>query len=122
MTYFIMEASPKTKKINELVADSLTEVLHALSTHSAVAWVRRQITGAAKFGGRFIKFGWAGCSDLLDMMKDCRLLAVECKRTESGQLSNDQANFITMVKQFGGCAFVATSALDVFVNLEAGHD
>ena len=114
---FELEPSPKAKKTNRLEADSLTEVIQALRTHDAVAWVRRQNTGAAKVGGRFIKFGWAGCTDLLGMMKDGRLLAVECKRPNGGKISVEQAHFISMVNEFGGCAFVATSATDVFNNL-----
>ena len=114
---FILEASPEAKKVMRLESDSLTEVLQALRTHNTVAWVRRQNTGAAKVGGRFIKFGWAGCTDLLGMMKDGRLLAVEYKRPKGGRLSIEQKHFIAMVNQFGGCAFVATSAIDVFKNL-----
>ena len=114
---FVLEPSPKAKKIKRLEADSLAEVIQTLRTHNAVAWVRRQNTGAAKVGGRFIKFGWTGCTDLLGMMKDGRLLAVECKRPKGGKLSSEQAHFISMVNQFGGCAFVATSAIDVLKNL-----
>ena len=114
---FVLETSPKAKKTKALKADSLAEVLQALRTDNAVAWVRRQNTGAAKVGGRFIKLGWAGCTDLLGMMKDGRLLAVECKRPKGGKLSTEQAHFIAMVNQFGGCAFIATSAIDVFKNL-----
>ena len=112
----------KAKKAKPLEADSLMEVLQALRTHSAVAWVRRQSTGTAKIQGRYIQFGWAGCSDLLGMLKDGRLLAVECKRPKGGRLSDDQAHFIAMVNQFGGCAFVATSAMDVFNNLRGDHE
>ena len=122
MTDFILEASPKAKKSAPLEADSLMEVLQALRTHHAVAWVRRQSTGTAKIQGRYIHFGWAGCSDLLGMLKDGRLLAVECKRPKGGKVSSDQAHFIAMVNQFGGCAFVATSAMDVFNNLGAKHE
>lgn len=122
MTDFILEASPKAKKVKSLEADSLMEVLQALRTHSAVAWVRRQSTGIAKIQGRYIQFGWAGCSDLLGMMKDGRLLAVECNRPKGGRLSTEQAHFIDMVNQFGGCGFVATSAIDVFNNLGDKND
>lgn len=114
---FVLEPSPKEKEIKSLEADSLAEVLQALRTHETVAWVRRQNTGAAKVGGRFIKFGWAGCTDLLGMLKDGRLLAVECKRPKGGKLSTEQAHFISLVNLFGGCAFVATSAIDVLKNL-----
>lgn len=122
MTDFILEASPKVKESAPLEADSLAEILQALRTHNAVAWVRRQSTGTAKIQGRYIKFGWAGCSDLLGMMKDGRLLAVECKRPKGGKLSNDQAHFLAMVNQFGGCGFVATSAIDVFNNLRGDYE
>lgn len=57
MTDFILECSPKVKKSAPLKADSLAEVLQALRTHKAVAWVRRQSTGAAKIQGRYIQFG-----------------------------------------------------------------
>ena len=114
MTNFMLEVSPKAKTVQRLEADSLVEILQALRTHNTVAWVRRQNTGAAKVGGRFIKFGWTGCTDLLGMMKDGKLLAVECKRLKGGRITTEQAHFIAMVNQFGGVAFVATSALDVF--------
>ena len=118
---FVLEPSPKAKKTKALESDSLTEVLQALRTHNTVAWVRRQNTAAAKVGGRFVKFGWAGCTDLLGIMKDGRLLAVECKRPKGGRLSTEQAHFIEMVSQFGGCAFVANGAIDVFNNLGVDH-
>ena len=51
------------------------------------------------------------------MLKDGRLLAVECKRPKGGKLSTEQAQFIDMVNQFGGCAFVATNLYDVLDNL-----
>jgi len=55
------------------------------------------------------------------MLKDGRLLAV-CKRSKGGRLSHDQAHFIAMVNQFGGCAFEATNAIDVFNNLRGGYE
>ena len=122
MNDFILECSPKAKKSQPLEADSLAEVLQALRTHNAVAWVRRQSTGTAKIQGRYIQFGWAGCSDLLGMLKNGRLLAVECKRPKGGKVSSEQAHFIAMVNQFGGCGFVATSAIDVLNNLRGDHE
>ena len=114
---FTLEPSPKPSKITRLEADSLREVMQALKTHSLVAWVERQNTGAAKVGGRFIKFGWRGCSDLLGQLKDGRLLAVECKRPKGGKLSSDQLHFLEMVRNYGGVAFVATNLHDVIDNL-----
>ena len=51
------------------------------------------------------------------MMKDGRLLAVEFKRPKGGKLSTEQAHAISMVNQFGGCAFVVTSAINVLKSL-----
>ena len=119
---FILEASPKVNSVKPLEADSLREVMQALKKHDLVAWCERQNTGAAKVGGRFIKFGWRGCSDLLGQLKDGRLLAVECKRLKGGKLSTEQTHFIDMVNQIGGCAFVATNLHDVLKNLGNSND
>ena len=51
-------------------ANALAEVLRALRAHSSVAWAERQNTGCAKVEGRFIRFGWPGCPDVLEQMKD----------------------------------------------------
>ena len=114
---FTLEPSPNPSKSTPLEADSLREVMQALKTHSLVAWVERQNTGAAKVGGRFIKFGWRGCSDLLGQLKDGRLLAVECKRPKGGKLTSDQLHFLDMVRKYGGVSFVATNLHDVLDNL-----
>lgn len=119
---FILEPSPKPAKSKPLEADSLREVMQALKTHSLVAWCERQNTGAAKVGGRFIKFGWKGCSDILGQLKDGRLLAVECKRLKGGKLSDDQTFFLEQVRRHGGVSFVATSLHDVLNNLGDKND
>lgn len=113
---FILEASTRVKKCAPLEADSLREVMKALKTHKLVAWCERQNSGAAKVGGRFIKFGWRGCRDILGQLKDGRLLAVECKRLKGGKLTNEQMFFLNLVRQHGGVAFVATNMRDVYIN------
>ena len=114
---FILEPSQKPTKSTPLEAESLREVLIALKNHNLVAWCERQNTGAAKVGGRFIKFGWKGCSDILGQLKDGRLLAVECKRLKGGKLSDDQILFLERVRKHGGVSFVATNLHDVFNSL-----
>lgn len=105
--------SKPTKKTNDRPeAAALAEVLKVLRNHPAVAWCERQNSGAAKVGNRFIRFGWRGCSDLLGMLKDGRLLAVECKAPK-GRLRTEQGEFLSLVRQFGGVAFVARNATDV---------
>lgn len=118
---FILEPSQKPKKTTPLEADSLREVMQALKAHKLVAWCERQNTGAAKVGGRFIKFGWAGCSDILGQLKDGRLLAVEVKKPKGGKLSIEQTLFLELVRQHNGVSFVATSLHDVLNNLRSDH-
>ena len=49
---------PPTKRNNDRPeATALVEVLKVLRNHSALAWCERQNTGAAKVGGRFVRFG-----------------------------------------------------------------
>ena len=118
---FTLEPSQKPTKTAPLEADSLREVMQALKTHKLVAWCERQNTGATKVGGRFIKFGWKGCSDILGQLKDGRLLAVECKRLKGGKLTDEQTLFLELVRQNGGVSFVATSLHDVLNNLGSNH-
>lgn len=108
---------PEPKKYDRPEAAALVEVVKALKAHPAVAWAERQNTGAAKVGGRFIRFGWRGCSDVLGQMKDGRLLAVEVK-APSGRLRPEQVEFLDRVRCFGGVAFVARNCADVTRVLE----
>ena len=110
---FGFEPEPMPRTNDRPEAAALVEVLKVLRNHPAVAWCERQNSGAAKVGGRFIRFGWRGCSDLLGMMTDGRLLAVECK-AKGGRLRPEQAAFHDLVRRFGGVAFVARDCRDVF--------
>ncbi len=99
-------------------AAELMEVLKALRNHTAVAWCERQSSGAAKVGGRFIRFGWRGCSDIIGQLKDGRLLACEVKAPK-GKLRDEQQLFIDQVNHAGGVAFMAHNYLDVQEALQA---
>ncbi len=114
------ETAPAHRTNERAEAAALVEVLQALRGNSAVAWVERQNTGAARVGERFIRFGWRGCSDLLGMLKDGRLLAVEVK-APSGQLRPEQREFLSLVQRFGGVAFVASDCRDVSRELAAAR-
>jgi hypothetical protein len=76
----IPEAAPLPRVNDRGEAAALAEVMQVLKHHPAVAWCERQNSGVARIGGRFVRFGWPGCSDVLGQLKDGRLLAVECKR------------------------------------------
>ena len=109
------EPTPRTNDRPEAAA--LVEVLKVLRNHPAVAWCERQNSGAATVNGRFIRFGWRGCSDLLGMLRDGRLLAVEVK-ARSGRLRAEQRDFLALVRRFGGVAFVARDCRDVLRSLD----
>jgi hypothetical protein len=93
-------------------ASALREVLAALNNHPRVAWCERQNSGVAKVGGRFIRFGWVGCADILGQLKTGELLAVEVKAA-TGRLSAEQIVFLERVRGAGGVAFVAHDLRDV---------
>jgi hypothetical protein len=113
---FGFESQTTRRTNNRPEAAALAEVLRVLRHHPAVAWVERQNSGVARMGGRFVRFGWPGCSDLIGMMQDGRLLAVECK-APAGQVRAEQAEFLALVRRFGGVAFVARDCRDVLREL-----
>ena len=108
------QQTPRANSKHEAAA--LREVAQALRVHPLVAWVERQNTGVARVGGRFIKFGWPGCSDLVGMMRDGRFMAVEVK-TPKGRLRPEQVVFLDRVRAGGGVAFVARDLRDVVAAL-----
>ena len=98
-------------------AAALIEVLKTLRGHSMVAWCERMNSGAAMVGGRYVRFGWTGCPDILGQLKDGRLLGVEVK-AERGRLRTEQIIFLERVCAAGGVAFMAKDCRDVFSNLD----
>ena len=87
-------------------AAALAEVLKALRAHPGVAWCERQNSGAVRVGGRFVRFGWPGCPDVLGQLTDGRLLAVEVKAAK-GRTSPEQVACLERINRAGGLAFVA---------------
>jgi hypothetical protein len=104
---------PKPKRINDRPeAAALVEVLQALRAHHTVAWAERQNSGAVSVGGRFVRFGWPGCPDVLGQLTDGRLLGVEVKAAK-GRTSLEQVAFMQRINRAGGVAFVARDLRDV---------
>lgn len=108
------QQTPRTNSRPEAAA--LVEVLKALRTHPTVAWVERMNSGAAKVGGRFIRFGWPGCPDVLRQLRDGRLLGVEVN-AQAGRLRPEQSLFLERIRGAGGVAFVARDLRDVLREL-----
>ena len=92
----------------------MCEVLKALQAHPAVSWCERMNSGAARVGGRFIRFGFTGCPDVLGMLRDGRLLGVELEAAK-GRTSPEQVAFLERINRAGGVAFVARDCRDVFL-------
>jgi len=114
---FGMEAP--TKRTNDRPeAAALCEVLKAIKAHPGVAWCERMNTGAARVGGRFIRFGFIGCPDVLGQLRDGRLLGVEVKAPK-GRLRPEQAFMLERINGAGGVGFVARNCNDVFNKLMA---
>ena len=104
------QQQPRTLDRKEAAA--LAEVLKALRAHPAVAWVERMNSGAVRIGGRFLRFGWPGCPDVLGQLNDGRLLGVEVKGP-AGKLRPEQAVFLDRIRAAGGVAFMARDLRDV---------
>ena len=95
-----------------LESDVLRAILQYLRLHKDVAWVARMNTGAMEVQGRYVKFAFKGCSDIIGQMRDGRFLAVEVKRP--GKIpSANQDSFLRMVNQHGGLAFWADDVFTV---------
>ena len=99
-------------------AAALVEVLAALRCNPAVAWCERMNSGAVRIGGRFVRFGWPGCPDVLGQLKDGRLMGVEVK-SPAGKLRPEQAEFIGRIRAARGVAFMARDCRDVRRELQA---
>jgi len=111
------EPEQATKRTNAAPeADALREVLKALRAHPAVSWCERQNSGAVRNGGRFIRFGWVGCPDVLGQLKDGRFLGVEVKAAK-GRASPEQVAFLERIRGAGGVAFIARDLRDVVTAL-----
>jgi hypothetical protein len=92
--------------------DILKACIRALALDSRVAWATRINSGAYAVDGRFVRFGFKGCADIIGQMSDGRFLAIEVKR-EGKKPTDDQVAFLGRVSRAGGVAFVAWSADDI---------
>jgi hypothetical protein len=117
---FGMEVSEKRTN-SKPEAAALCEVLKALNAHPAVAWAERMNSGAARIGGRFVRFGFVGCPDVLGQLRDGRIVACEVK-AKTGRLRPEQSVFLDRVRGAGGVAFVARNCLDVIRELNRPAD
>lgn len=114
---FGLEQLP-TRSLDRKEAAALLEVLQALRAHPAVAWCERMNSGAVRIGGRFVRFGWPGCPDVLGQPTDGRLMGCEVKGP-TGRLRPAQVVFLERIRAAGGVAFMARDCRDVRRELRA---
>lgn len=114
---FGLEQQPP-RTVDRKEAAALVEVLKALNAHPAVSWCERMNSGAARMGGRFVRFGFKGCPDVLGQLRDGRLLGVEVKGP-TGRLRPEQSVFLERICCAGGLSFVARNCRDVLGELGA---
>lgn len=104
--------------------DTVVAILQFLHAHRIPAW--RINSGATKIGGRFIRFGAVGMSDIFAILtEDDRIVMgdpagsgggqacfIEVK-SATGRVSPAQQAFLDTVTAAGGRAFIARSVADV---------
>jgi len=99
---------------------TVNAILKFLALHHIPAWHMR--TGATKIGGRFIRFGAVGMSDIIGVLPykgvvgqiwiPGRFLAIEVKSAAS-TLTAAQQGFLSQVNWAGGKAFMARDVATV---------
>lgn len=99
--------------------DLQNAILARLRLHPAVAWLVRINSGAYKTpDGRFIRFGFPGCPDLLGQMRDGRILMLECK-SDTGRLTDEQRAVLERATTNNGVAGVCRCVEDALAIVEA---
>ena len=87
--------------------DIQRDVLALLKRHPAIAWAKRMnVGGVRKPGGRWIDFGFVGCSDIIGQTRTGLFFACEVKRPGEGP-STVQIEFLKLVAENLGVAIVA---------------
>jgi len=98
----------------------LRSCLAYLQARGIFAW--RNGSGRARFGSgsaaRWVQFGVVGGADILGVLPDGRILAVETKAT-CGRTSPEQDAFLEAIRGAGGVALVCRSVDDLIEGLEA---
>lgn len=96
----------------------LRTILAYLKHDPRVRWAARLNSGAMKEAGRFLRFGFPGCPDIVGQLRDGRALWIEAKSAQ-GRLSKAQAAFLALVASPHTVAGVARSLDDIRAILEA---
>jgi hypothetical protein len=108
----------KTKVVPEKVIEN--EILKMLLTLGFYVWKNQSIgvfDATKKVFRKLGKYQIKGVSDILGILPDGRMLAIEVK-SSTGRLSVDQGFFIAKINMNGGVAFTARSVGEVMDKLD----
>lgn len=124
---------PTGRKAGSREGDTVKAILQFLALHHIPAW--RMSVGATKIGGRFLRFGVVGMSDIIGIIpkvcghagmkpSECdkgvgQWLAVEVK-SATGTVTLAQQAFLDQVNAVGGKAFMARDVSTVARELGLG--
>ena len=124
-----MPSKPKTAKPFHLKPVKPTEaqvqdaILRYLAVERRVVWSARMNSGKGKLlrpdgSQTWIRFGFAGCPDIMGQLTDGRYLAIECKRA-GGRVRPEQRAHISLATAHGAVAMIARSVDEVQAALDA---
>ena len=96
------------KPSSQSETDIQRDVLALLKRHPAIAWAKRMNVGAGRNpGGRWVDFGFVGCSDIIGQTRTGLFFACEVKRPGE-RPSTVQMEFLKLVADNLGVAIVAS--------------
>ena len=97
-------------KIKVIETETNKLIIAALEKIGCYVW--RNNTGVARDGGRYIRYGLKGSSDIIGVAPDGHFIAVENK-TGGKPMSKDQTAFFDRVQDKGGYVYVVESIDDI---------
>jgi len=104
--------TPQRRRRNQTPENDLKKaILSYLHFHKIPAW--RINSGAIKIQDRYIRFSVPGISDIVGVLPDGRILAVETK-SAGNRLTPAQKDFLDTITRNNGVAVVAYSINDIF--------
>ena len=96
-----------------------SDIMKILVNHPAVVWVSRMNSGGARVKGRFLRFGFKGCPDIMGQHVSGRLIAIEVKGKDTKKRP-EQIEFIEKAQRFGALAGFATSVDEALTIVKGG--
>jgi len=94
----------------EVLGYKANKPIRDLPAHGGVVW--RQNTGSIKLGGRYVRFGVVGGSDIMGWTPAGKFLAIEAKRP-GATLKPEQQAFLDRLRFAGGVGLVVRRLQDL---------